>query len=171
MATRKIKHYRHLTLSKGLTGAAGHVRSSLIARRFYLRRNSKFSLFYNYWRTGRMELPFLNFLAYHANFRNSRTHAADVVETADVVWGSAKFKERRTRGQGNVWKIGGEGAARYPGIGMSSLARNFALIIVSYLFAWVSCSRFPFYSFFLFPFSRFLLAVDTCFRLSFPLSR
>lgn len=63
-----------------------------------------------------------------------------------------------------MWKIGGEGAARYPGIGMSSLARNFALIVVSYLFAWISCSRFPFYSFFLLPFSRFLLAVDTCFR-------
>jgi len=46
-----------------------------------------------------------------------------------------------------MWKIGGEGAVQYPGIGMSSLARNFAPIVVSYLFAWVSCSRlrFPFF--------------------------
>jgi len=39
-------------------------------------------------------------------------------------------KERR------MWKIGGEDSVlRYPGIGMSSLARNFAPIEVSYLFA------------------------------------
>lgn len=43
-----------------------------------------------------------------------------------------------------MWKIGGEGAARYPGIGMSFLARNFAPIEVSYLFAEVSCSRLRF---------------------------
>lgn len=70
-----------------------------------------------------------------------------------------------------MWKIGGEGAARYTGIGMSFLARNFVPIEVSYLFAGVSCSwlRFPSLTsfFFPFPFFRFLLAVNTCFHLYF----
>lgn len=89
-----------------------------------------------------------------ANFRSSPAHAAHVVETADVVWGSAKFKERRTRRQENVENRRWRRCSRYPEIGMSSLARNFAPIVVSYLFAWESIlfsTSFPFsYSFFLF---------------------
>lgn len=67
-----------------------------------------------------------------------------------------------------MWKIGGEGAraARYPEIGMSSLARNFLPIGASYLlihsnilFSLDFVSLPPFL---LFPFSHFLLAIDTC---------
>jgi len=76
----------------------------------------------------------------------------------DVVLSS----RRGGRGKERMWKIRGEGAARYPEIGMSFLARNFAPIEVSYLFAGVSCSRLRFPSFFLlFPFFRFLSAPFT----------
>jgi len=45
-------------------------------------------------------------------------------------------RERERERERRMWKIGGEESVlRYPGIGMSSLARNFAPIEVSYLFA------------------------------------
>lgn len=89
-----------------------------------------------------MEFPSLNSLTYPAalifvvGVHTLRTSSKLPMQFEVVLSSRGGGREGR-----RMWKIGGEGAARYPGIGMSSLARNFAPIVVSYLFAWVSCSR------------------------------
>lgn len=85
-----------------------------------------------------MEFPSLNLLAYPTAliFPSLRvcTRYARIASKVPMQF-EVVLSSRRGGCEGRrMWKIGGEGAARYPEIGMSSLARNFAPI-VSYLFA------------------------------------
>lgn len=75
---------------------------------------------------------------------------------------------------GRMWKIGGEGAARYPRdwnvVPRPQLCADSSLLFIrlSILFSAPRSSLLVLFP--LLPFSRLLLAVDTCFRPSFPLS-